>query len=205
MSMGTGNLFGHRFLSVAFIAVAAWFMSSSAIGCGYTKGYVGPELPPEKVSRISFSVSSPLSISGEAVDTVPVSSFNAGIDVLPGKHIAATSVSTEANERCGSTSCDVTVERDKDGYVKSRSCTCSQDCDVEVFEGDCSVSFSSNPGKEYSISVRQSYRGSGYRAQIDVMELGGRGTIGTGECSELNYSGTRNYEKTVPSYDCNVY
>ena len=178
----------------------------SSSGCGYTKGYLGPELPPEKVSRITFTGTSPLSLTGEAVDTVPVDAFSAGIDVLPGKHIAATSVSMEMNERCGRTYCDVSVERDKDGYVKERTCTCTQQCDVEVYEGDCSTTFSSKPGRQYSITIVPSYSGrrSGQNAKIEVREVGSYSPVGSGECSEIVYSRTRDYEKSVPSYNCNV-
>lgn len=174
--------------------------------CGYTKGYIGPDLPPEKISRITFSAGSPLSISGESVDTVPVSALNAGIDVLPGKHIASTSISTEMNEQCGSTRCDVNYDYDKDGNVKSRNCTCTQDCDVEVYEGDCSLDFNSSAGKEYTINVRPRLAGSGsYNADIDAVENGTSRGMGRARCSELSYSRTRNYEKSVPSWDCNVY
>ncbi len=188
------------------LRAAALAAGIAAAGCGYTKGYLGPELPPEQISRISFSTGSPLSISGESVDTVPVDAFNAGIDVLPGKHFAATSVTNEANERCGHTSCDVSVERDKDGYVKSRNCTCTQWCEVEVYKGDCSITFNSAAGRQYSIEIRPGYgsRRSGYSADIEVHETGNYKSIGDGSCSELRFDDTREYEKSVPSYDCDV-
>ena len=191
----------HRALAAPFFAGLLF----STIGCGYTKGYLGPELPPEKISRIEFTGTSPITLSGESVDTVPVDAFKAGIDVLPGKHIASSSVSVEANEQCGRTSCDVSVERDKDGYVKNRTCTCTQQCDIEVYEGNCSANFSSAAGRQYSVRISPAYGGrrGNYDAEIEVLE-GGVGRTGKGDCSEIKYSRTRDYEKSVPSYDCNV-
>ncbi len=174
------------------------------VGCGVTKGYPGPELPPEQVSRVFFSSQSPLSLSSKRIDAVSEGFFDQGIAVLPGEHTASMSVIGTDEEECGTNYCRETVERDKDGDVVSRTCECSQPCSQDKYSSNCSTSFATAAGVDYTIEVNPSYYVNPFsdRPKIAVRDQRTQTWIGEGVCAPFSFSYTYNFDKTSSNGYC---
>ena len=169
-----------------------------SIGCGQTKGYLGPDLPPEQLTAVRFSANGPVSLSNETVDTVGLGTFSSGIDVLPGSHIAALSLAYKVMNYCDPFYCRDTSTRNNNGVITSRQCTCSRECYYNHYAANCNVNFTSRAGETVDITAISSpgsarvtdwHRSSGREpAESTIYANGSSGASSSNECSDFRWS-----------------
>lgn len=180
------------------------FSALSLSACGVTKGYTGPELPADQVSRIFFEGQSPTSIASQRVDAVQEGVFDRGIAVLPGSHTASLSVTVYDDEECRAKYCHETVEKDKDGNVTKRTCECTQPCSQDVYASSCSSSFTSHAGGDYTVEVSASSYSDPRRdrPRISVRDHKTQDWTGQGSCAPFSFSYVHTFEKTSNNAYC---
>lgn len=133
------------------------FLSILFTGCGATKGYEGPTLPPEQISQIRFSQSADIEMRSRLIDKKPVRS--SGVDVLPDVH----SFYLDSLVLGDPTKCTIHTSFDTYGYNSCREdntwCDCynyqtvHKTCIHPAWSATCAGTFSSQPGKKYIFSV----------------------------------------------------
>lgn len=161
------------------------FVSSCVVGCSPVKGYLGPELPEDRVSTISTSYDSDyMEVEDSTVDGIGF--YSTGINVLPGTHSFHFNVTTKEPPF----DCETTSSMDYEGYDDCRDERGSGECDCydyltiykrcfrEVHDGSCEGSLRTVAGGKYQIAI--SPDGEGATLKI----LGpGTGSAGTGRCA----------------------
>ena len=164
------------FLLLPFLMLAA---------CGPTQGYVGPELPAEKVALVKPSFDSSLSLERAVADGFTFSS--SGITLLPGKHLFSLSLEFEEPPF----DCDYYSTFDSSGYrqclrdewkedkdgrrYRNKTCECRDyitvrsRCQKYVTDESCSIELDTIAGREYRLEVAK----RGERTTVTSYDLAG--------------------------------
>ncbi len=168
-------------------------------GCVRTRGYSGPELPPEQIATIRFGTGpSNIDLVRSVVDTIEANFL--GIDMLPGLHDYLVDVSAKG----AYTNCFAykTVDFDdlNECLQKNAVCDCFEyltvykRCSFPLTYLTCEGDFQSAPGHRYEIEVENAARGIVTRVRDDETnrQLGEHSCIVTGQSSgqENLYQGT---------------
>lgn len=162
-----------------------FLLTASLSACAPTKGYSGPDLPPEKISTVSIDYNSAnLEYSAARIDGIEFG--YSGINLLPGSHLFDISVTAKDPPF----NCRTYSNMDYYGYNSCRSkqnkqCDCYdyitvyKECLREVYDGICRGEVITRAGVNYNLAIR-GYRGS---AEISVVPVGGYEKAGGGSCS----------------------
>ena len=175
-------------------------------GCTPSKGYVGPDLPKDKIALIETSADSGVALSSESIDGIDLG-FG-GIEVLPGDHEFYSEVAVSEEPR----NCQTYSEFDWSGYrncqKKNRNCDCfdylhiSEQCEQTVHTGTCRGNLEAQAGRRYTAAVEL----DGIKPRLNFREEGSTRAQSRGECRK-DSSHTENISRSVGSgrYEANRY
>ena len=179
---------------IIFWPIAALVLSS----CTPSKGYVGPDLPKDKIALVETSAAAGVSLSAESIDGIDLG-FG-GIEVLPGDHEFYSEVAVSEEPR----NCQAYSEFDWSGYrncqKKNRNCDCfdylhiSEQCEQTVHTGTCRGTIETQAGRRYTAAVEL----DGIKPRLNFREEGSTSRQSKGECRK-DSSHTENISRSVGS------
>jgi hypothetical protein len=136
----------------------------NTLGCSNTRAYSGPERPESEIASVYFFSDRSVELSDMRIDGAPKGTFDLGVSVLPGKHVASAefSIKTEQCEYYG--------------------------CEKIIYSGHCEVSLNTRAGFKYDVR----FRGVTDSAFVHVEEEGSDEISGSGSCAttdrDVSYS-----------------
>ncbi len=175
----------------------------SSAACSPTKGYVGPDLPEERLSIVKYdSDTADIDVDGGTANGV--SFGGSGISLLPGRQSYELRIDITGEKG----PCDAYASFDSSGFrdcqKKNDHCNCEtfvtvhERCQVSKRRGSCAGAVETLMGREYRLVVE----GSWYRVTARPTETKGQQVANTVECG-LDSPRTEESDETLgtgPSY-----
>ena len=193
-------------MRIKILITLSLLIACNLSGCTPAKGYVGPDLPKDKIALIETSTDSGVSLSAESVDGIDLG-FG-GIEVLPGDHEFYSEVAVSEEPR----NCQAYSQFDWSGYrscqKKNRYCDCfdylhiSEQCEQTVHTGTCRGTIETQAGRRYTAAVEL----DGIKPRLNFREEGSSRRDSSGECRKAG-SHTEDITRSVGSgrYDASQY